>query len=83
MLPSPSKQTNLASPVLLCSIPAAARQIGLSRSRVYELLAEGRVRAVKDGRRRLIVVSSLHEFVESLCEAANSTAVITKNGGWQ
>lgn len=70
------------STTLLCSIPNAARQIGLSRSRVYELLAEGRVRAVKDGRRRLIVVASLHEFVQTLCDTANEQAAKTKEG-WQ
>jgi excisionase family DNA binding protein len=70
------------STTLLCSIPSAARQIGLSRSRVYELLAEGRVRAVKDGRRRLVVVASLHEFVQTLCDAANDPSTKAKDG-WQ
>jgi excisionase family DNA binding protein len=72
-------QTPAAFPPLLCSIPQAARQIGLSRSRVYELISESRIRAVKDGRRRLIVVASLHEFVASLCD----TVAPSKNGGWQ
>jgi excisionase family DNA binding protein len=62
-------------PPLLCSIPSAARQIALSRSRIYELIAEGRIKAVKDGRRRLIVQSSLYAFVASLTDVSSK--------GWQ
>lgn len=62
----PLKATAVAPPPILTSIPGAARLVSLSRSRIYELISEGRIRSVKDGRRRLIVVASLHDFVASL-----------------
>lgn len=41
----------------------AARRLGMSRSGIYELVAQGLVRSVKLGRRRLIPVSELHRLV--------------------
>ncbi len=63
---------------ILTSVPGAARMVSLSRSRIYELINEGRIKSVKDGKRRLILVASLHEFVASL-SATNNVAT---NGGW-
>lgn len=47
------------------AIPTAAAMIGISRSKFYELLEAGEIDAIKLGRRRLIVVSDLREFVEA------------------
>lgn len=44
-------------------IADAAKMTGLSRSRIYELMNEGKLRSVHVGRRRLIPVSSLRELV--------------------
>jgi excisionase family DNA binding protein len=38
---------------LLCSIPDAALALGLGRSKVYELIGEGRLETISIGRRRL------------------------------
>jgi excisionase family DNA binding protein len=46
-------------------IPVAARMLGLGRTKIYELLDTGELASVKVGRARLIVVSSLREFIEN------------------
>lgn len=44
---------------LLCSIPDAAAALGLGRSKVYELIGEGRLETISIGRRRLVRVESV------------------------
>lgn len=44
---------------LLCSIPEAARVLGLGRSKLYELIGEGRLETVNIGRRRLVRTDSV------------------------
>lgn len=53
---------------VLCSIPDAARALGLGRSKVYELLAQGQLTAIVIGRRRLVRVESIRAL--ALGEAA-------------
>ena len=55
---------------LLCSIPDAIVRTGLGRSFLYERLADGSIRSVKAGRRRLVDVASLNAWVASLPEQA-------------
>ena len=58
-----SKQDIPLEACLSVGFENAAKLTGLSRSRLYELLAEGRIRSVHIGRRRLILVSSLRELL--------------------
>jgi len=44
-------------------IPTAVAMTGLSRSRIYELIACGEIQIAKDRRSTLIIVSSLRETV--------------------
>jgi len=44
-------------------IPTAVAMTGLSRSRIYELIAAGEIRIAKDRRNTLIIVASLRETV--------------------
>jgi excisionase family DNA binding protein len=44
---------------LLCSIPDAAKALGLGRSKIYELIGEGRLDTVSIGRRRLVRTDSV------------------------
>ena len=55
---------------LLATIPEASQAIGHGRSYLYELIREGKVEAVKSGKRRLVVVSSIEAYVASLRAAA-------------
>jgi excisionase family DNA binding protein len=51
---------------LLLPIPAAARQLGIGRSTVYELIAAGRLRVVHIGRSARIPREALGDFVRSI-----------------
>lgn len=44
---------------LLCSIPAAANALGLGRSKMYQLIDEGKVETLTIGRRRLVRIESV------------------------
>jgi excisionase family DNA binding protein len=57
-------------PAVLYRVDEAADALRLSRSVLYDLIRSGRLRTVKAGRRRLIPVSALTEYVESLDGAA-------------
>jgi excisionase family DNA binding protein len=57
-------------PVLLYRVDEAAVALRLSRSVLYELIRSGRLRTVKAGRRRLVPVAALAEYVDSLGGAA-------------
>jgi len=46
-------------------VDAAAKAYGLSRTTLYKLLAEGRLKSVLVGRRRLILRDSLDALLES------------------
>ncbi|MEW1959956.1 helix-turn-helix domain-containing protein [Kineococcus sp. NPDC059986] len=51
---------------LLLSIEQSARQLGLGRTQLYELVAAGDIEVVKVGRRTLVPQASLRSFVEML-----------------
>ena len=53
---------------LLCSIPDAAKALGVGRSKLYELIGEGRLDTVTIGRRRLVRTDSVRAL--ALGEAA-------------
>jgi excisionase family DNA binding protein len=53
----------------LHNIEAVQQRLGLGRSTIFELIAAGRLRSVKVGRRRLISESAIADFVASLEEA--------------
>ena len=54
---------------LLISIPEACVCTGIGRSYLYERLAEGSIRSVKAGRRRLVDAASLQAWAASLPES--------------
>lgn len=56
------------SDIITCSPGAAARFIGLSKRRVYDLLAAGSIRAKVDGRRTLVIYKTLEDYVAGLPE---------------
>ena len=57
--------TERAEPIL-CSIKDAATRLGVTPWSVYKLADDQRIRTVYQGRRRYVVVESLHEYVDSL-----------------
>jgi excisionase family DNA binding protein len=54
---------------LLISIPQALARVNVARSYLYERLADGSIRSVKAGRRRLVDVASLNQWAASLPES--------------
>ncbi len=59
----------MSTPALLCSIPEALALTGIGRSFLYERLADGSIRSVKAGKRRLVCVASLTAWASSLPES--------------
>ena len=55
------------------SIADAARLAGICRSKLYHLLGEGRIRAVKLDRRTLIDLRSVRAYLDSLPAARIAT----------
>lgn len=51
------------------TIQAARAALGIGNTKLYELIAEGRLRTVKLGRRTLVRTDSIRQLVDSL-EAA-------------
>ena len=55
---------------LFLSVAQTAHVLGLGRTKIYELIRDGRLQAVKVGRRRLVKVDSLHEIGDDNFSAA-------------
>jgi hypothetical protein len=50
----------------LFTIPDATRATGLCRSRLYNLLGDGSIEAIKAGKRTLIRAESLRSYIDTL-----------------
>jgi excisionase family DNA binding protein len=50
--------------VLSAPINEAAKSIGVGRSTIYKLIAEGQLQTIKIGRRRLVKTESIRAFVD-------------------
>ena len=61
-----SKGKPIPVPPVLYSVDEAAVALRLSQSALYELIRSGRLRSVKSGRRRLVPVAALAEYVAAL-----------------
>jgi excisionase family DNA binding protein len=48
---------------LAVSINEAAKALGLGRTTIYAMIADGRLEAIKLGRRRLVAVESIRRLV--------------------
>jgi excisionase family DNA binding protein len=55
---------------LLLTAQEAAQALGVSRTKVYDLMRSGRLRSVKIGGSRRIPVDALAELVDDLAEAS-------------
>lgn len=57
--------SQIAQPTpLSVSVEDAARLVGHSRSGIYEVIAQGELKAFKLGKRRLILVTELKAWIE-------------------
>jgi hypothetical protein len=62
---SPDQATSRVEPLTL-SIADAVRWSGICRSELYVLIGAGKLKALKSGRKTLVVAASLREHVENL-----------------
>ncbi|MEM6898805.1 MAG: helix-turn-helix domain-containing protein [Pseudomonadota bacterium] len=53
-------------PKLAFTIPEACQAIGISRSKIYELIGHGRIEARKIGSRTVIPAKDLEKFIDEL-----------------
>ncbi|NCP18644.1 MAG: helix-turn-helix domain-containing protein [Erythrobacter sp.] len=53
------------TPKLAFTVAEACRSIGIGRSKLYELIAEGRIETRKIGKRTLIPAQSLYALIEA------------------
>lgn len=66
--------TQTPSAPILVSVQEAARRLGISRAKTYELLAAGEIEALHIGRRRLVPLGALLSYVERLRALASEGA---------
>ncbi len=59
---------------LLIRPEEAGKLVGLSRGRIYELLAAGEIGSIKEGNARLIIYESLKQWVERRRAAQSATS---------
>lgn len=59
----------LANVPVSMSVATAVRWSGISRSEIYKLLAAGKIRAVKAGRKTLVLTETLQNYIHSLPSA--------------
>jgi len=57
------------APALACTIAAATKIVGLSRTVIYELIKRNEIEARKAGRRTLILTASLSDYLSRLPRA--------------
>ena len=70
--PKPERKRTESIERIGVSILEAAKMLGISRPHFYPLIKEGKVRTISIGRRVLVSVQSLHEFVDGKKEPPNS-----------
>ncbi|MFN2557782.1 MAG: helix-turn-helix domain-containing protein [Nitriliruptorales bacterium] len=61
--PDEPNDRRVADGLKLITIPAAAKRLALSRSKLYELIADGELPTVRIGRARRIAHTDLRVFV--------------------
>jgi excisionase family DNA binding protein len=73
MVPKPKLEAAGVSPRLL-TIRQTTQIAGLGRTTLYRLISEGAIRPVKVGRRTLVIVAELDEWLVSLPRSTRSPA---------
>lgn len=65
----------MATRKMLYRVPEAVEALGIPRSRLYDLMADGRIESVKVGKSRLIPHEALEAFVAELRREASGEHV--------
>ena len=67
----PKRERTESLPPIGVSIPQAAKMLGISKPHFLPLIKEGKIRTIKIGRRILVSVQSLRDFVDGTREPRN------------
>ena len=59
------RPVHTGSKAKVVTVEEAAQQLSISRSVMFGLIMSGEIRSLKIGRRRLVPVAAIDEFVES------------------
>jgi excisionase family DNA binding protein len=59
--------------------PDAGRALGVGRTTTFQLIATGRLRTVRIGRRRLVPVRAIHDLVDGLDQVDRSVPTDRKS----
>ncbi|MGF7181489.1 excisionase family DNA binding protein [Tunturiibacter psychrotolerans] len=63
-----------------CTVAQALNRVSIGQSYLYERFADGSIRSVKAGRRRLVDVASLDAWASSLPESPLKSTAEAKKG---
>jgi excisionase family DNA binding protein len=66
------ERSEKAIPRIAVSVQEAAKMLGISKPHFYPLIKGGKIRTVNIGRRILVSVQSLRDFVDGKAEPRNS-----------
>ncbi len=55
---------------LIYNVDEACQALGLSRTVIYELIRSGRLRSIKQGRRRLVPLQAVEDYVRAMMREA-------------
>lgn len=64
------RTTTATDSPLLHQVPEACRRLGIGKNSLYKLIAEGRLKPVKIGRRTLLPDAELVRFTDELTRSA-------------
>ena len=70
--PKPERKQSENISQIGVSIPKAAKMLGIGKPKCLSLIKEGKIRAVRAGKRVVVSVQSLREFVDGKSEPGNS-----------
>jgi excisionase family DNA binding protein len=57
-------------PPVLVTVKQARALTGLGNTKLYELIGEKRLKSIMVGRRRLVVLASIHDLIKTSVETA-------------
>lgn len=70
MMDTTTSKSIQAAPSACFNIDEAAQQLRIGRTKVYDLIKDGRLASIKIGRRRVVPAAAIHALVERLYGAA-------------
>jgi excisionase family DNA binding protein len=61
-----TQELSVSSQQITMSVDEAMRALSIGRTMLYKLLGDGALRSVTIGKKRLIIVASIHDYIADL-----------------